>query len=174
MFNNIETRSITSVSQIKEQAKTVLWQKRLRDQIMIRGEYENVQNRISKAWSISQMWCPGRNYPNWERRGPQQHQADGESRIEWPGSWTIQQVLLLSYMFNPNLLYGAVYMRIYVCIYIYVNVYICICICNITLYIYIHIHIRICMCMHVYWCICLCIYMFSCVFQYAYNTYIYN
>ena len=171
MFNNIETRSITSVSQIKEQAKTVLWQKRLRDQIMIRGEYENVQNRISKAWSISQMWCPGRNYPNWERRGPQQHQADGESRIEWPGSWTIQQVLLLSYMFNPNLLYGAVYMRIYVCIYIYVNVYICICIYNITLYIYIYSysHLHVYACLLVYMFVYLYVFMcFSVCVQYIY------
>lgn len=48
MFNIIETRSITSVSQIKEQAKTVLWQKGLRDQIMIRGEYDMFKIELVK------------------------------------------------------------------------------------------------------------------------------
>ena len=151
MLNIIETRSITSVSQIKEQAKTVLWLSPNHDSRRI----WYVQNRISKAWLISQMWCPGRNYPNWERRGPQQLPKLGEK-----GSWTIQQVFLLSYMFNPNLLYGAVYIHVYIYIYIYMYIYIFIY--NITLFIYTYIFAFACVCMFigVYVCVSICFTVF--------------
>jgi hypothetical protein len=127
MFNNIEARSITSVSQIKEQAKTVLWQKRLRDQIMIRGEYDMFKIELVKLHQSPE--CGARvGTTQIGREGvPSNIKLTGSRGLNGRGHEPFNRCVFFLICSIPTcftVLYTCVYVYIYICMYIYLYVYV--------------------------------------------------
>ena len=175
MFNNIEARSITSVSQIKEQAKTVLWQKRLRDQIMIRGEYDMFKIELVKLHQSPE--CGARvGTTQIGREGvPSNIKLTGGRGLNGRGHEPFNRCVFFLICSIPTC-FTVLYTCVYVYIYMYVYISICICIYNITLYIYIytytysHLHVYACLLVYMF----VYLYVLMCFSVCVQHTHIYN